>query len=63
MGRTIDIDVGGTFTDCYVRTDDRVITAKVPTTHYDLSVCFRNALESSARSPTWAWIRCSATPT
>lgn len=48
MGRTIDIDVGGTFTDCYVRTDDRVITAKVPTTHYDLSVCFRNALESSA---------------
>lgn len=48
MGATIDIDVGGTFTDCFVRHDGRIVTAKVPTTHYDLSVCFRKVIESSA---------------
>lgn len=48
MGNTIDIDVGGTFTDCFMRRGSQVVTAKVPTTHYDLSVCFRQAIETGA---------------
>ncbi|MFQ5342033.1 MAG: hydantoinase/oxoprolinase family protein [Anaerolineae bacterium] len=48
MGYTIDIDVGGTFTDCFVANGAQVVTAKVPTTRYDLSVCFTNVIESAA---------------
>ncbi|PWJ54378.1 acetophenone carboxylase [Quadrisphaera granulorum] len=36
-GCTIEIDTGGTFTDGYVTAGDRVVTAKVDTTPYDLS--------------------------
>lgn len=48
MSYTIDIDVGGTFTDCFVTNEARVVTAKVPTTRYDLSVCFTNVIETAA---------------
>lgn len=48
MGYTIDIDVGGTFTDCFVANGGRIFTAKAPTTRYDLSVGFLNAIEAAA---------------
>ncbi|MEJ2861733.1 hydantoinase/oxoprolinase family protein [Actinomycetospora flava] len=48
MGRTVDIDVGGTFTDLVLTWDDRRITAKAPTTPYDLSVGFLDVLTDGA---------------
>ena len=48
MRASIDIDVGGTFTDCaFIRNGD-IYMAKAPTTTYDLSICFMNALKSVA---------------
>ncbi len=47
--KTIDIDVGGTFTDLVVRNGKETIIAKSPTTHYDLSVCFINVIEEAAK--------------
>lgn len=46
--RSIDIDVGGTFTDLVLTLDDQVVIAKAPTTHYDLSVCFMNVIDEVA---------------
>src|SRR2546428_1197176 len=45
---SIDIDVGGTFTDLVLSLDRRTVQAKVPTTPYDLSVCFINVIEAGA---------------
>jgi N-methylhydantoinase A/oxoprolinase/acetone carboxylase beta subunit len=48
-GSTIDVDIGGTFTDCFVRTaDGRVATVKTPTTGFRLAVGFMRALEQAA---------------
>jgi N-methylhydantoinase A/oxoprolinase/acetone carboxylase beta subunit len=44
----VDIDVGGTFTDAVLTLDGRRWIAKSPTTPYDLSVCFMNAVEEVA---------------
>ena len=49
MNHSIDIDVGGTFTDCFATSDGAWVSAKVPTTHHDLSVCFSNALDAVAQ--------------
>lgn len=46
--KAIDIDVGGTFTDLVLTWDDRRVTAKAPTTPYDLSVGFVNVLQAGA---------------
>lgn len=46
--RSIDIDVGGTFTDMVLTFDDNRVIAKSPTTPYDLSVCFLDVLEDGA---------------
>jgi N-methylhydantoinase A/acetophenone carboxylase len=46
---TIDIDTGGTFTDCLVTLADRLISQKTPTTPYDISVGFLRVIESAAR--------------
>lgn len=46
---TIAIDIGGTFTDCFVRVGGRSLAAKAPTTHYDLSTGFMRALEDVVR--------------
>jgi N-methylhydantoinase A/oxoprolinase/acetone carboxylase beta subunit len=46
--KAIDIDVGGTFTDLVLNWDDRRITAKAPTTPYDLSVGFLDLLADGA---------------
>jgi len=46
--RSIDIDVGGTFTDLVLTFADRRVIAKSPTTPYDLSVCFLNVLDDGS---------------
>ncbi|HEX4107951.1 MAG TPA: hydantoinase/oxoprolinase family protein [Solirubrobacteraceae bacterium] len=48
-GATIDVDIGGTFTDCFVRLPDaRVAAVKTPTTGYRLAVGFMRALTLAA---------------
>lgn len=46
--KAIDIDVGGTFTDLVLTWGDKRITAKAPTTPYDLSVGFLDVLTDGA---------------
>ena len=41
MSFTIDIDIGGTFTDCVLVGPGGIMRSKTPTTAYDLSVGFR----------------------
>ena len=48
MGYIVNVDVGGTFMDFYVGKDERSVTTKTPTTHYDLSVGFMRGLEECA---------------
>lgn len=45
---SIDIDVGGTFTDLVLNYAERTLIKKVPTTPYDLSVCFARVIEQGA---------------
>ncbi len=45
---SIDIDVGGTFTDLVLTWADQRVMAKSPTTPYDLSVSFMNVVEEGA---------------
>jgi len=45
---TIDIDVGGTFTDMVLTLDGETSYRKVPTTPYDLSVGFMKVVEEAA---------------
>ena len=48
-GATIDVDIGGTFTDCFVRLPDgRMAACKTPTTGFRLAVGFMRALKSAA---------------
>ena len=47
---SIDIDVGGTFTDMVLNYADQTIIRKVPTTPYDLSVCFSNVIQEGAQA-------------
>jgi N-methylhydantoinase A len=50
MAYTVDVDIGGTFTDFFGARDNGSITiAKSPTTHYDLSVGFFRGLKDLAR--------------
>ena len=45
---SIDIDVGGTFTDLALNFNGQALIKKVPTTPYDLSVCFSRVIEEGA---------------
>jgi N-methylhydantoinase A/oxoprolinase/acetone carboxylase beta subunit len=45
---SIDIDVGGTFTDLVLTFGEKTLIKKVPTTPYDLSVCFSRVIEEGA---------------
>jgi N-methylhydantoinase A/acetophenone carboxylase len=47
---TIDIDVGGTFTDLVLGFEGKTIFRKAPTTPYDLSACFLNVIEEGAKA-------------
>ncbi|NLT36270.1 MAG: hydantoinase/oxoprolinase family protein [Gaiellales bacterium] len=50
MGLSINIDVGGTFTDFYAAGNGSgTRLTKTPTTHYDLSVCFMKGMNELAR--------------
>jgi N-methylhydantoinase A/oxoprolinase/acetone carboxylase beta subunit len=48
MTASIDIDIGGTFTDCYVTLGDRRVWCKTRTTTYDLSVGMNEAIAEAA---------------
>jgi N-methylhydantoinase A/oxoprolinase/acetone carboxylase beta subunit len=45
---SIDIDVGGTFTDLVLNYKGKSLIRKSPTTPYDLSVCFTRVIEEGA---------------
>ncbi|MGW9262794.1 hydantoinase/oxoprolinase family protein [Gordonia terrae] len=45
---TVDMDSGGTFTDVTLTRGEEAVSAKVPTTPHDLTICFRHALEVAA---------------
>ncbi len=45
--RRVAVDIGGTFTDCFVVWDQRSIEAKALTTHHDLAQGFDEALEAA----------------
>ena len=45
---SIDIDVGGTFTDLVLNFRGKALIKKVPTTPYDLSVCFSRVIEEGS---------------
>lgn len=49
MYNTINIDIGGTFTDCFVVYADQTVSSKVSTTRYNLSVGFNQAIRNCAR--------------
>ncbi|HZO05861.1 MAG TPA: hydantoinase/oxoprolinase family protein [Solirubrobacterales bacterium] len=46
----INVDIGGTFTDCFASDGDKVASAKALTTHHDLSHGFMTAVEDLAAS-------------
>lgn len=48
MSGSIEIDIGGTFTDCYVRLDGRETWCKTRTTPFDLSQGMSLAIEEAA---------------
>ncbi len=49
MGFTVNIDIGGTFTDFFAKNDKEVQVTKTPSTHYDLSVGFMKGIEDLSR--------------
>jgi N-methylhydantoinase A/oxoprolinase/acetone carboxylase beta subunit len=49
MGATMDVDIGGTFTDCYVSLGDgRTAAIKTPTTKHRLASGFMKAVQQAA---------------
>jgi N-methylhydantoinase A/oxoprolinase/acetone carboxylase beta subunit len=48
MSGSIEIDIGGTFTDCYVRLDERETWCKTRTTPFDLSQGMGQAIDQAA---------------
>ena len=49
MSATVNVDIGGTFTDCYVTLDGgRTACVKTPTTEHRLSLGFMRGLEAAA---------------
>lgn len=50
MTYTIDIDTGGTFTDCFLYGGGDLRMVKVPTTPHDLTVCFLNSIRAGAEA-------------
>jgi len=50
MGVTISVDVGGTFTDCVVIWDDKILRGKSPTTPEDNAVGVINAIKETCKA-------------
>ena len=46
--KRISVDIGGTFTDCFVAWDRDYIQAKALTTHHNLSQGFNEALDQAS---------------
>ena len=53
MSSTIDVDIGGTFTDCYVTHGRERVWCKTRTTTYDLSVGMNETIEEAAGHGSW----------
>jgi N-methylhydantoinase A/acetophenone carboxylase len=49
MGFTINIDIGGTFTDFFAENGEGTRITKTPSTHYDLSVGFMKGIRDLSR--------------
>ncbi len=47
---SINVDIGGTFTDCVIIYNDKIVSGKAPTTGYDLSKGFMQALRETVAS-------------
>lgn len=47
--KRVSVDIGGTFTDCFVAWDDRYIESKALTTHQNLALGFNEALKAACR--------------
>jgi N-methylhydantoinase A len=45
--RRVSVDIGGTFTDCFLVWDDRYVSAKALTTHQNLALGFNASLEKA----------------
>lgn len=43
--KRVSVDIGGTFTDCFVVWDDRLLQTKATTTHHNLALGFNEALD------------------
>ena len=48
MGFTIDIDTGGTFTDGFFTSGNKIQKVKVDTTPHDFTECFMKCIEEGA---------------
>ena len=48
MSSSVEIDIGGTFTDCYARLDNREVWCKARTTPFDLSQGMSRAIDEAA---------------
>ena len=47
--KRVSVDIGGTFTDCFVAWGDRTIESKALTTHQNLALGFNEALKSACK--------------
>ena len=47
--KRVSVDIGGTFTDCFVSWDDRNIQSKALTTHHNLALGFNSALDNASK--------------
>ena len=47
-GLVCGVDIGGTFTDCFVAWDNRYVESKALTTHHNLAVGFNEALRGAS---------------
>jgi N-methylhydantoinase A len=45
--RRVSVDIGGTFTDCFVVWDERVVSGKALTTHHNLALGFNDSLTNA----------------
>jgi N-methylhydantoinase A/acetophenone carboxylase len=50
MAITVDVDIGGTFTDGFITRDGEIISVKVDSTPHDLTECFVACLEAGAQA-------------
>ncbi|MDO8341502.1 MAG: hydantoinase/oxoprolinase N-terminal domain-containing protein, partial [Candidatus Woesebacteria bacterium] len=44
--KRVAVDIGGTFTDCFMVWDKHYIESKALTTHHNLALGFREALQA-----------------